>query len=199
MLSSDTLDQFKSHITSVMLSMLRNQPQAPTLVDSSTLDLLLALLSQQPRSDNSNAHVQMQCHVISMMGVRCSEPHPASVDTRVCSALLEQLRSVMMIENDSNTDSGNNGGGAARHSVIITHEVLNILMDMYGADNCHEEVFEREDVLGHFQRCLPGFKRRIKKIAWDGGRKSKRYDEEVGVWNETALNASRFIKYKKGG
>ncbi|KAL9186095.1 hypothetical protein ACHAXT_005333 [Thalassiosira profunda] len=177
------------HATSVMLSLLRAQPPARTLVDAPTLDLLFGLLSQLPNeSKDSDALVQTHCNAISMLGVLCSEPHPASIDARVCSALLERLRSAM-VTNNADSDSVDN----ARYAIITTHEVLNVLMDIYGADECHEDVFQREDVLGHFQRSLPGYKRRIKRISSSAAR------EELGVWNETALNASRFIKYKQEG
>ena len=184
----------KSHVTSVMLSSLRSQPESLTLVDSPTLDRLFSLLQQQSENNenaNNIALVQMHSHIISMLGVLCSEEqqsqHSAEIDARVCRALLERLRSAMTL---ANTENVNDNG-----SVIITHEILNVFMDMYGGDDCHEEVFAREDVLGHFQRCLPGFKRRVKKVAAGA---SGDFSGEVGVWGETALNASRFIKYKKG-
>lgn len=73
-------------------------------------------------------------------------------------------------------------------------------MDMYGGDDCHDDVFEKNKVLDHFRRCLPGFKRCVKKIGLATVRgKEGAEEEEVCIWNETALNASRFIKYKNGG
>ncbi|KAL7540799.1 hypothetical protein ACHAXR_011193 [Thalassiosira sp. AJA248-18] len=191
------------HVTSVMLSLLQNQPKSRMLVDSPTLDRLFDLLNNNSSSNNSDddgvTNLQtMQCHIISMMGLLCSEAHPAEIDARVCSALLERLRSVV-----ASDDNGGNTNISStlllRYSIIITHEIFNVLMDIYGSDDCHENVFEKYNVLDHFQRCLPGFKRRIKKMTFSsGGRMSSEEEEKVNVWNETALNASRFIKYKKG-
>ena len=178
----------KAHVTSVMLAFLRHQPKARTLVNSAVLDLLLALFAQQSNVDGGASNMQMKCNVISMLGSLCSEPHPSEVNARVCTALLEMLRAPLSsIRDESDTNSEK-----ARQSFLIMHETLNVLMDMYGGDDSHDEVFDQNDVLGHFQRCLPGFKRQIKKT---GGKSTTR--EELDTWNETALNCSRFIKYKK--
>ncbi|KAL7465094.1 LOW QUALITY PROTEIN: hypothetical protein ACHAXS_005422 [Conticribra weissflogii] len=179
-MASDVDHAVKSHISFVMLSMIRHQPQARTLVDSTQLDLIFALLSIEPK-ENDNSSVQVMSNAIAMLGILCSEPHPSTVDSRVCSALLERLRSATSNENDITTN------------VIAIHEILNVLMDMYGGDDCHDEIFAKNDVLGHFKRCLPWFKRQVKKVS--AGRRNR---EETETWSETALNASRFIKYKGG-
>jgi hypothetical protein len=171
-----------------MLALLRHQPKARTIVNSAVLDLLLALITQQYNAEGGANNVQMKCNAISMIGLLCSEPHPSEVNARVCSALLERLRSPLSsTSNDNDADSEK-----ARQSLVIMHEILDVLMDMYGGDDSHDEVFGQQDVLGHFQRCLPGFKRRVKKTVANSTR------EELDTWNETALNCSRFIKYKKG-
>mmetsp|Transcript_1754 Transcript_1754/g.2595 ORF Transcript_1754/g.2595 Transcript_1754/m.2595 type:complete len:140 (+) Transcript_1754:3-422(+) len=138
-----------------------------------------------------------------MLGVLCcsEEQRPTyhssatAMGAKVCRALLERLRS-------ASEDNNHNHANAVTNSVIVTHEILNVLMDIYGDDDeIKEEVFRREDVLGHFQRCLPGFKRRVKKVAataGSGGGGGSVSREEVDVWSEAALNASRFIKYMKG-
>jgi len=187
--------QYHVHVTSVMLSLVRNEPQAPTLVDSSTLESLITLL-QQSNSSDAEALLRTHTNIISILGVLCAEPHPTTINTQVCRALLERLRS-------SSTSGNDLTGQSMKHSVIITHEVLNVLIDMYGNDDdddCHNQVFVSEDVLGHFQRCLPGFKRCIKKVSGSAsiGRGASMEEEiEVDLWNETALNTSRFIKYKR--
>jgi len=178
-------------ITSVILSMLQNQPRSRTLVDETTLNGLFTLLLH---ADANEALMQTQCNIISILGVLCSEPHPASIDAKVCSALLQRLSRSSI----DDTNSSNNNQASMKQSVIITHEILNTLMDMYGdEDNCHDEVFDKENVLDHFKRCLPGFKRRIKKV--NAAANITTAKEEVNVWNETALNTSRFIKYKQNG
>jgi hypothetical protein len=188
-ITSDVSDGPKAHVTSVMLALLRHQPKTRTLVNSSVLDLLLALITQQYDVKGGSNNVQMKCNAISMLGLLCSEPHPSEVNARVCTALLERLRSPLSsMADDIEADSEK-----ARQSLVIMHEILNVLMDMYGSDDSHDEVFGQQDVLGHFQRCLPGFKRRIKKTGANSTR------EELDTWKETALNCSRFIKYKKEG
>lgn len=186
-MSSNVSDGPKAHITSVMLALLRHQPKARTIVNSAVLDLLLAAITQQYNSEGGASNVQMKCNAISMIGLLCSEPHPSEINARVCSALLERLRSPLSnVVDDSDADSEK-----AKQSLVIMHEILDVLMDMYGGDDSHDEVFDQQDVLGHFQRCLPGFKRRIKKTGAHSSR------EELDTWNEAALNCSRFIKYKK--
>ena len=188
-LSSNVFDGPKASVTSVMLALLRHQPKVRTMVNSAVLDLLLALITQRYNADEGTNNVQMKCNAISMIGLLCSEPHPSEVNARVCSALLERLRSPLSSISDGNDADSEK----SKQALVIMHEILDVLMDMYGGDDSHDEVFGQQDVLGHFQRCLPGFKRRIKKSATESTR------EELDTWNETALNCSRFIKYKKEG
>lgn len=187
--SSDLSDGPKAHVTSVMLALLRHSPKSRTIVNATVLDLLLALVTQQYDAKDGSNNVQLKCNAISMLGLLCSEPHPSEINAKVCMALLERLRSPL----SSMSDGIDADGEKVRHSLVIMHEILNVLMDMYGGDDSHDEVFGQQDVLGHFQRCLPGFRRRIKKTGANSTR------EEVDTWNETALNCSRFIKYKKEG
>jgi hypothetical protein len=189
-ISSSITEAPKAHITSVMLALLRNQPKARALVNAAVLDLLLALLltPQDNQIYGSTNNVQTKCNSISMLGLLCSEPHPSEINTRVCSALMERLRTPLSSKSDEAGDGEN-----TRQSLVIMNEIFNVLMDMYGGDDSHDEVFARQDVLGHIQRCLPGFKRSIKKAGASSGR------EDVETWNETSINCSRFIKYKKEG
>lgn len=189
-ISSGVREAPRAHITSVMLALLRNQPKARALVNAAVLDLLLDLLltPQDNNTDGSTNNVQTKCNSISILGLLCSEPHPSEINTRVCSALLERLRTPL-----SSTSNETGDGEKTRQSLVIMNEIFNVLMDMYGGDDSHDEVFARQDVLGHIQRCLPGFKRSIKKAGASSGR------EDVETWNETAINCSRFIKYKKEG
>jgi hypothetical protein len=107
--------------------------------------------------------------VVCMLGLLCSsEPHPDMVNEKVCTGLLS----------------------LPCESPRIMSEVFNALMDMYGDDG-HTRVFESLDVLGYFQRKLPLFK----KLAQAD---QAALEDDVEQWRETALNASRFISYKKG-
>lgn len=76
-------------------------------------------------------------------------------------------------------------------------EVLNALMDMYSSDegdaNNHESVFRTKGVLGVFEKSVPILKSKIRVDE----RNEMCNPEEVEFWKETAMNATRFIKYKK--
>ena len=161
---------------------------ARTLADAPTLDMLLNLLSQPLESKEGSdidSSIPLQCNTIAMLGVLCSETHPATINDRVCAALTGKLRSVSSQINSPND---------AKRSILIMNEVYNVLMDMYGGDDANDEVYQRQDVSGHLTKTLPVFKRSIKKVA-----SVERDNEELGVWNETALNVTRFLRFKRDG
>jgi len=165
---------------------------------------------------DDEAILQMQRIIISLLGTLCTSAHLETIDTKVCRALLSRL-TLAVSSGDGTPLVGGDGRErqqqqqqqqqhhdttmtTARNFVIITHETLNVLMDMYGNDDCHERVFVNECVLDHIRKCLPWFKRTIKNVVAKGGVRSEGnpVEEEGFVWNETALNATRFIKYKQG-
>jgi hypothetical protein len=112
-----------------------------------------------------------QKEAVEMLGILCSmEAHPESVNQKVCNTLISITST----------------------KAAVLNEVLNALMDIYGDDDCYPGVFHSLNVLGYFQRTTPTFK---KFIQCDRDEVS---EEEVGLWKETALNASRFVSYKKG-
>jgi hypothetical protein len=176
-----------NNVTTIMLSLLRHHPVSRTLADESTLDTLLILLSQTENTRDLDdegieitSSVHMHCNIIAMLGVLCSEPHPTSVNDRVCSALTEKMKFA----------SGQNQH--TKQTVLVLNEVYNVLMDIYGADDANDDIYQKQDVSGHLTRTLPVFKRNIKKVA-----AMERDNEELGVWNETSLNVSRFIRFKR--
>ena len=176
-----------------LLSMLTAREGTRGLVDGAGLGTILGLLDGEagggdPADDDGGAGVRTKCAAASMLGLLCSGPHPAEVDAQVCRALLGALRSASSDSGPSASASASDPAG----SCAVISEVLNVLMDVYGGDDCHDDVCRAEDVPGHFQRCLPGFRRRIRKCAGADGSAGR---DEVEVWNETALNASRFVRY----
>ena len=184
-LSSSNQNDVINHVTTIMLSLLRHQTKSRVLADAPTLDLLFHLLLSQADiidSDNVTSSTQMQCNIIAMLGLLCSEPHPASVNARVCASLVEKMN------NQSNTPK------TAKQAVLVLNEVYNVVMDIYGGDDANNQVYQEQDVSGHLIRTLPAFKKNIKQIT-----SVERDNEELFVWNETALNVSRFIKFKRGG
>jgi hypothetical protein len=215
----------QQHVTSVLLSLLRNQPPSHVLIDTQTLDHLIALLSQQrtsdtmaatdvttPDDDDVEAMLQTHLNITSILGVLCTNPevtHPETTDRKVCRALLSRLAfAISSCDDAQGGGGGKNGMIAMVDSIVIAHEVLNVLMDMYGNDDCHERVFDEECVLDQLRKCLPWFKRSVKKVVaaassassdptrWEES-KMEEVNEDGCVWNETALNATRFIKYKQ--
>jgi hypothetical protein len=185
------------HVTSVMHSvLLRHPPQSRNaLIDTRTLDRLISLLLANDGKDNkiedSDVILELQLCIISMFGILCTSTHPETVDTKVCRALLSRL--TLAISNNTNTHTHQQQNMmTTRYSILIAHEILNVLMDVYGSDDCYEEVFRNECVLDHIHKCLPWFKKTAKSVA-----SSSSGFEEGFVWNETALNAMRFIKYKQ--
>jgi hypothetical protein len=180
-----------NHITTILLASLRHHSYVRSLADEPTLDMLLNLMMSQPGSNSSDqmdAKIQMDCNIIAMLGVLCTEPHPSSINSRVCSALTEKMRSASSTQTDNSPE-------ACKQSVLILNEVYNVLMDMYGGDDANDEVYQQQDVSGNLNRTLPMFKRSIKKVL-----SMDRENEEMGIiWNETALNVSRFIRFKREG
>jgi hypothetical protein len=184
-----------SHVTSIMLSLLRHHSSSRSLPDAQTLDDLVNLLTsiaqkQGEGDENVDSSIRMHCNIIAMLGVLCSGPHSADVNARVCAALTEKIRSEL-----SSSAQDHNSLETSKRKVILLNETYNVLMDMYGGDDANNNVFLQQDVLGHFTRTLPEFKRSIKKIALS----IEKHDEELNLWNETALNVSRFIRFKKEG
>lgn len=147
---------------------MRTRPELRKEIQADDLDFFLKQLSSSAPSSDDS----IKANVICMLGLLCSaESHPQPVNEKVCGGLLSLLQS--------------------SSSPMIMSEVLNALMDMYGDDG-HTVVFDSMDVLGNFQRQLPRFKKRIQ------AERKNVPEETVEMWRETALNASRFISYKKG-
>jgi hypothetical protein len=83
-----------NHVTTIMFALLRHHSYVRSLADEPTLDMMLNLMSQTRHNiaDQKDAAIQMECNIIAMLGVLCSEPHPSSINSRVCSALTEKMR-----------------------------------------------------------------------------------------------------------
>lgn len=175
--------QAVSALLSTMVAFLRFRPTLGNLVNEQDLNLLLSFASmetpihlKQSDSNYIEAIVTLQKDAIILLGMLCSEPHPDEVNERVCLVLLQVL----------------NRGHSVSASLMC--EILNVLMDMYSADegdpNNHESIFKKNKVLVTFEKNLPVLKRKCREA-------TKPSQTEIAYWNETALNASRFINYKK--
>ncbi len=164
----------------VMVPFLKFRSSLIKFVDDSDLELILAhLLMDTPKDMNQQdleAVTDIQKDAIVMLGLLCSEPHPDVINERICTTFMAILNKYHSL------------------SAAVISEILNVLMDMYSADegdpNNHENVFRRHNVLDAFEKCIPILRRKIRE-------ESKSNPVDAQMWKETALNASRFVKYKK--
>ena len=147
-----------------------------------------AMMKSMDQKHHCQENLSVRRDAITMLAVLCSqEPHPVEVNREVCTTLLSTLT------NQS-------------EPLIIQCEILNALMDMYGNDDddgcCYQSVFESLQVLGHFQRCIPALKSKLKdqekQFKEDAQRDGSADRLELEQWKETLLNSSRFVQYKKG-
>jgi len=178
-----------SSLFTTMVAFLRFRPSLVKSVNEQDLELILSyVLLECPleaRKTGPNAEVKysdvvsdIQKDAIGLLGILCSEPHPDQINERICSVFLTVL-------NRSHSSSA-----------ALISELMNALMDMYSADegdpNNHESVFRNNNVLGAFQKNVPILRRKIREET------DNTDPMDVALWKETALNASRFIKYKQG-
>ena len=122
-------------------------------------------------TETASKSKSIQRETIEMLGILCSqEEHPEEINRKVTTTLLE-VRS--------------------RRAPVLS-EILNALMDIFGDDDRHPSVFGDLGVLSYFQRTVPILKKSIHQD------RDNAEPEVIEQWRETALNASRFIRYKKG-
>ena len=160
--SSLEASQGNKNVAASMAVVLRSKSDYRRKVKPTDVDYLL---------DCASKSKTIQCEAIEMLGVLCSkEEHPEGIKRKVGAVL----------------------PGLTSKKASVQHEARNALMDIYGDEEKHSSVFTDLNVLGRFQKTLPGFKRSIQADRADASR------EEVEQWKETALNASRFIQYYKG-
>jgi len=162
----------RAAVISIMLSLLRDRSALVSSIGEEDLKTILAQLGHE-----GDEMVDIRRDAVAMLGILCSAPHSDAVNAAVCDVFLAALT-----RDDER--------------VAVLAEVLNVMMDMYSADETdegnHEEIFKQKNVLQAFQRMAPILKR---KISLERGVASP---AEIEMWKETSLNTSRFIKYKKG-
>jgi hypothetical protein len=162
---------------------LRSRPSlAARPIRADQLDMVLRLL--QP---DCSACVKRDA--VTMLGLLLAgREHSAAVNRKVCQALLQV-----------NETSENR----ADLSMVLA-EILNVLMDIYGDDDCHPDVFLELfpvhgaplNALKYFQSTQPALKELLSLLG--ASRDDSVTDEDLEYWRETALNAARFIQYKQG-
>ena len=165
-----------------MMSFLRFRPSLIKCVDESDLRLILSFVSMDMSSkdisqQDSDSIIDIQKDAIGLLGLLCSEPHSDSINDNICTTFLTVLSKYHTL------------------SAAVISELLNVLMDIYSADegdaNNHEIIFRKNKVLETFEKCIPILKRKIRE-------ESQANPTDASVWKEVALNSSRFVKYKKG-
>lgn len=138
------------------------QPQ----IDNSSWEFLLPLAASETNSTVARDSVVIVGRILS------SRPH--SVELNIKTASLWKG-----VAQNPNTDT----------TVLV--EILNGLMDVYGDDEVHPQVFETLELLRVFQDSIPLLKRRISLAPKDS-------ELEIEAWKEAARNAGQFVLYKKG-
>jgi hypothetical protein len=107
--------------------------------------------------DLTSSSSSCQKEAVEILGILCSsESHSTEVNIRVCTTLM----------------------AITSKKAAIVGGVLDALMDIYGNDECHPDVFKSQNVLGFFQRTLPSFKKLIQCDQVDSS------EDEVEQWKE---------------
>jgi hypothetical protein len=208
-------------IASIMVVALQSRPMLRKQMQASDLDFVLSLLSTTTTAttttsvpDKPNETISLSSYhlvrdAVFMLGLLCSqEETPIEVKEKTCRSLLQTISSNC---NTTSASNGNNANASTKShssnisntegSIVVVTEILNVLMDMYGSDdNAHAMIFNSLDVLGHFQRTLPLLKHQISlysSINRGGGGNNEEDTDVLEGWKETAMNALRFIQYKK--
>jgi len=167
-------------IVNAMVVALQTRPTLRSQMQEGDLDFLLSFLMLNNSTSKGSNHDKknnikptLQRDAACALGILCStEVHPAQINTKVCTALTTCCLN--------------------SKSAMVLSEILNSLMDMYGDDDTHPQVFEALNVLVCFQKTVPMLKKQILLERSDAS------PEDVDQWKEIVLNASRFIQYKKG-
>jgi hypothetical protein len=120
-------------------------------------------------------------NVVCILGLLlCGQPnHSAEVNELVARALLQASESSLSTPTAPEPSlTPRYVDGESDPATVITGEVCNALMDIYGSDDCcHREVFDNLKVSFYLERMIPVLRR--------------------GGDTETALNARRFVQYMK--
>jgi len=160
-------------LSRAMVSVLKSRKKSilPALAEQDST-LLLSLL---PISSNFSCpdEEETKQNIVVIMGMICMDQHKENLDSLICRALLKSI-------------------DQKETSILVLGEILNVLMDIFANDDdaCNL-VFKSEGILSKFEKTLPTFRHRIVKEANDIS-----LDAQMNL-REIALNAHRFIKYKK--
>ena len=174
-------------VTHVMKSFTRQRPALLEKIGEQELTFVLSLVrldkpdngKNEIESNDIESLVDIQQDSVTMVGMFSSQSHSDTVNAAICDALLTTLCRL-----------------STRAPVMS--EILNVFMDIFGAyedndPNAHTNVFVEKNILNHFQKSTAILKKKIRQEQIQNN-----YLEEAEIWKETVLNATRFVKYKKG-
>ena len=174
-------------VTNVMKSLTRQRPSLLEKIGEQELTFVLNLVrfdkpdngENDTESNDLESLVDIQQDSVIMVGMFSSQPHSDIVNAAICDALLTTLCRL-----------------STRAPVMS--EILNVFMDIFGAyddddPNAHTNVFVEKNILNHFQKSTAILKKKIRQEQIQNN-----CLEEAEIWKETVLNATRFVKYKKG-
>ena len=131
---------------------------------------------------------------ITLIGLLvCQMEHDAELNSRVCQSLIQSTQRACASEMTNHNNNKDTNHGPV---VAVLAECLNVLMDIYGDDDRHPQVFEQLHVLNLFQTTVPRLKQHVNLARMRSS--SSFRDDELETLQEIAHNASRFIQYKKG-
>lgn len=160
-------------LSRALVSVLKSRKKSilPALAEKD-ITLLLTIL-QRISSFNCADEDETRQNIVVIMGMICTEPHKEKMDALICRELLKSMDQKEI-------------------SILVLGEILNVLMDIFANDDeaCNL-VFVSEGVLPKFEKTLPTFRHRIVKETTDIS-----LDAQMNL-REIALNAHRFINYKK--
>lgn len=190
--------RLQSASTGSMVSLLRYMSQRPP--DRSTKeedpawvrDVFCDLLSMMESKVTDLSENPVVRDFVCMTGiVVCGFPKSVS------SADVFKLTRLLMSLTAPNVDPSSQAT-EDRISMMVLSEVLNVLMDVFSEDDFHTNVFDQLNVSLYFEQMIPVLKREMQCYRLhrpsDGNMSTEDMMEHC---QETAANATRFVKYKK--
>ena len=185
----------KTGKTSTMLQSIC-QTSGDLTVLVSFLDLLsfCATHSHSESVSPSTVAVMMR-DMVSALGILLSSTcdHSVAINAQVCRVLVK-IQAL---------DKTKTCSFSAHDKALVLSETLNSLMDIYGGDDDgqYDTVIKEERVLELFQSSASHLKSLVRLAQVSRG-KNEDFDDEERVmlheqWKETAMNAARFVQYKK--
>lgn len=166
-------DTAREALASTLVGVLRQDPDCSQDVPEDVEFILQHFMTYS----NSSSPVVVRDGVC-LLGILLTQSQPHH------SAELNQTTTQSLLQILSSTEQ--------RVSPMILSEILSVLMDIYGDDGRHPAIFDSLQVLPHIQKAVPVLKQRIGLV------ERTESQEDVEQWKETAMNATRFIQYKKG-